>query len=66
LSEKTGEERMSKSVFVWLLATLLLTTAPADAQQPGKMFRIGFLDPSTPAGMAVMVDALREELSKLG
>jgi hypothetical protein len=32
----------------------------AEAQQTGKMFRIGFLDPSTPSGMAVMVDAFRQ------
>ena len=36
------------------------------AQQTGKIFRIGFLDPSTPSGMAVMVDAFRQELGKLG
>ena len=49
------------------LATVFLTTASlADAQQPGKIFRIGFLDPSTASGMAVLVDAFRQELSKLG
>ena len=37
-----------------------------EAQQPGKIFRIGFLDPSTAAGNAVLVDAFRQELSKLG
>jgi ABC-type uncharacterized transport system substrate-binding protein len=36
------------------------------AQQPGKIFRIGFLDPSTAAGNAILVDAFRQELSKLG
>ena len=39
---------------------------PADAQQTGKVFRIGFLDTSTASGMAVLVDAFRQELSKLG
>ena len=38
----------------------------ADAQQPGKIFRIGFLDESTASGSAVLVDAFRQELSKLG
>ena len=38
----------------------------AHAQQPGKIFRIGFLDPSTAAGRAVLVEAFRQELSKLG
>ena len=58
---------MSKKIGVWLLATVLLTTAPpADAQQTGKIFRIGFLDSSTASGSAVLVDAFRQELSKLG
>ena len=38
----------------------------ADAQQTGKIFRIGFLDSSTASGSAVLVDAFRQELSKLG
>jgi putative tryptophan/tyrosine transport system substrate-binding protein len=40
--------------------------AGAWAQQPGKIFRIGFLDVSTASGMAVLIDAFREELTKLG
>jgi putative tryptophan/tyrosine transport system substrate-binding protein len=57
---------MSRTLFLWLLATLLLTTAPADAQQTGKILRIGYLDPSTASGSAVLLDAFRQELSKLG
>ena len=38
----------------------------ADAQQAGKIFRIGFLDNSTASGSAVLVEAFRQELSKLG
>src|SRR6266545_1147463 len=38
----------------------------ATAQQPGKIFRIGYLDNSTASGMAVLVDTFRQELSKLG
>ena len=45
---------------------LLAVAVTLDAQQSGKVFRIGFLDPSTPSGMAVLVEAFREELSKLG
>ena len=37
-----------------------------EAQQTGKIFRIGFLDPSTASGSAVLVEAFRQELSKLG
>jgi putative ABC transport system substrate-binding protein len=49
-----------------LLTILLLTVSPAEAQQTGKVFRIGFLDPSTASGSAVLLDAFRQELSKLG
>ena len=58
---------MSGKIFVWLLATLFLATASiADAQQTGKVARIGFLDSSTASGIAVLLDALRQELGKLG
>jgi hypothetical protein len=58
---------MDSKPLVWLLITVLLTTvSPAEAQQTEKIFRIGFLDLSTTAGMAVLVDAFRQELSKLG
>jgi putative ABC transport system substrate-binding protein len=38
----------------------------AHAQQTGKIFRMGILDPSTASGSAVFWEALRQELSKLG
>jgi putative tryptophan/tyrosine transport system substrate-binding protein len=48
-----------------LIIALLHTVCPADAQA-GKVFRIGFLDSSTASGIAVLVDAFRQELNKLG
>jgi putative tryptophan/tyrosine transport system substrate-binding protein len=58
---------MNRKTFSWLLATVLLTIVfPAHAQQPGKLFRIGFLDSSTASGNAVFLDSFRQELSKLG
>ena len=58
---------MMKSILVWLLATAILISAPAaKAQQPGKIFRIGFLDPSTASGIAGLVGTFRQELTKLG
>jgi len=39
---------------------------PVHTQQTGKVFRIGFLDSSTASGMAVLLDAFKQELSKLG
>ncbi len=54
---------MSGKIFVWLLATVLLTTAsPADAQQAKKVQRIGFLGSGT-LGQFV---AFRQSLRDLG
>jgi len=63
---RQGRRRCYQNSFFWLLITVFLITAPAEAQQPGKIFRIGFLDLSTSSGTAVLVDAFRQELSKLG
>ncbi len=50
-----------------LVAVVLLAVAViAEAQQTGKIFRIGFLDVSTASGSAVRLEAFRQELSKLG
>jgi putative ABC transport system substrate-binding protein len=58
---------MRKEFLSCALCTLLLALSlPVEAQQTGKIFRIGFLDASTASGMAVLVDAFRGELSKLG
>src|SRR5882724_7286938 len=58
---------MRKTVMrLTLCAMLLALCASADAQQPGKIFRIGFLDNSTASGSAVSLETFRQELSKLG
>jgi len=58
---------MNRRTAIRQLATFFLATASlAEAQQAGKIFRIGFLDASTASGLAVLVDAFRQELSKLG
>jgi putative tryptophan/tyrosine transport system substrate-binding protein len=54
-----------KVIFSLLAASVLIFHSAA-AQQPGKVPRIGFLDSSTASGSAVLVDAFRQELSKLG
>ena len=48
-----------------IVLTLFFGDAAASAQQAEKIFRIGFLDPSTASGTAVVVEAFRQELSKL-
>jgi putative ABC transport system substrate-binding protein len=45
---------------------LLAFPVAARAQPTGKLFRIGFLDGGTAAGMAGLLEAFRQELSKLG
>jgi hypothetical protein len=49
-----------------LFAMRLSFSFSANAQQPTKVPRIGLLDSSSASGMAVLVDAFRQELSKLG
>jgi putative tryptophan/tyrosine transport system substrate-binding protein len=53
----------------WSVIALMLIVfvpCPAEAQQPGKIFRIGYLDGSTASGMTVLLDEFRQELRKLG
>jgi putative tryptophan/tyrosine transport system substrate-binding protein len=58
---------MMRRCFLLALGALLFALcASAYAQQTGKVFRIGFLDSSTASGSAVLVNAFRQELSKLG
>jgi putative ABC transport system substrate-binding protein len=49
-----------------ICAMLFALCASAEAQQPTKTVRIGFLDPSNASGMAVLLDTFRQELRKLG
>jgi len=56
-----------KKIFSLLpIIAILGGGAIADAQQAGKIFRIGFLDNGTAFGIAVRLEAFRQELRKLG
>jgi ABC-type uncharacterized transport system substrate-binding protein len=55
-----------KVIGLALGALLSALSVSAHAQQTGKVLRIGFLDISTASGSAVLVEAFRQELSKLG
>jgi putative ABC transport system substrate-binding protein len=58
---------MNRRTAIRRLAAFFLTSASlAEAQQTGKIFRIGFLDGSTAARVEVIVKAFLHELSKLG
>jgi len=58
---------MTKKIILLALCSMLLAPCAAvEAQQPGKIFRIAFLDASTESGSAVLVEPFRKELNKLG
>jgi len=64
---ESEKKNMKKRITLWLLATLFLASVSlAEAQQTGKIVRIGFLDTSTASGSAVLWDAFRQEMRKLG
>jgi putative tryptophan/tyrosine transport system substrate-binding protein len=53
--------------FAILLGAMLFALClTAEAQQPGKVPRIGFLDPSSASGNAVRLEAFWQEMRKLG
>ena len=57
---------MTKKFLSWLLASVILTTAPAaQAQQPTKIPRIGYLT-NSPCASAKFQDAFRQGLRDLG
>jgi ABC-type uncharacterized transport system substrate-binding protein len=51
---------------ILVVVVLLAVGVTAEAQQQGKVFRIGYLEPGTASGNAVLLDGFRQELSKLG
>ena len=56
-----------KSILFWLLATVILVSTPAaNAQQTGKIFRIGFLDNSNATDSRFRLEAFWQETRKLG
>src|SRR5215470_12836905 len=55
-----------KITVLTLCAMLFALCGSVDAQQPGKIFRIGFLDPTNASDNAVRFEAFWQELSKLG
>ena len=59
-------KRQHSMLALSLVALLFALSSSAEAQQPAKIFRIGYLDSSTASGSALLVDAFRQELSKLG
>jgi len=58
--------RRRSLVSLILSAMLFALCSSAEAQQPEKIFRIGFLDNSTATGSAALLEAFRQELNRLG
>src|SRR5215813_979198 len=58
---------MTRRIIVFTLCAMLFAlSVSANAQQTGKVARIGFLDRSTASGSAGLLEAFRQELRKLG
>jgi len=57
---------MKTLVYLLLVIAMTFLGGLVQAQQASKIFRIGYLDSSTASGMAVLLQAFREELKKLG
>jgi putative tryptophan/tyrosine transport system substrate-binding protein len=55
-----------KMTVLTLCAMLFALCGSVDAQQTGKVARIGFLDGTTASGMVVLLEPFRQELAKLG
>src|SRR5215467_2440982 len=65
--DRRERTQMKKQLLALSFGAMLFTLcAPVEAEQTGKVFRIGFLDPSTVASMAAQLEAFRQELRKLG
>src|SRR5215471_16783476 len=60
------ESRKTSLVSILFAGALLAVAGTVQAQRTGKAFRIGYLEYSTASGSAVLLDAFRRELSKLG
>ena len=58
---------MIKNILVWLLATVFLSTvSPAEAQQPKKVPRLGYLSNSDPVTESARTEAIRLALRERG
>jgi putative ABC transport system substrate-binding protein len=57
---------MNKPASILCAVILLVGATITEAQQPGKIFRIGFLNPTNASDDAVRLEAIRQELRKLG
>src|SRR5262245_13684538 len=64
--ERAGKNMKRKIAVLTLCALLFALCVPANAQQTGKIFRIGYLEQSTASGNVVLLEAFWQEMRKLG
>jgi putative ABC transport system substrate-binding protein len=64
-SKKAGRNSMFKKIVLCLLLSVVLLTV-AEAQQPGKIFRIGYLSPGNRTSESARSEAIRQALRELG
>src|SRR4029077_17343703 len=64
---KAGRRAMSKKIILLALCSLLLAPcSAAKAQQPGKVFRIGYLGGASTSAVSDRIEAFRQGLRELG
>jgi putative tryptophan/tyrosine transport system substrate-binding protein len=62
-----NEKPMKRKITVFALSAMLFALcSSAEAQQTGKVPRLGFLDVTTSAASAVLMEVFRQEMRKLG
>jgi ABC-type uncharacterized transport system substrate-binding protein len=62
-----GRKAISKKVVGLAICAMLFALCDSvDGQQPGKIFRIGYLEQSTASGNVVLLEAFWQEMRKLG
>jgi putative tryptophan/tyrosine transport system substrate-binding protein len=66
VDQHRAKDMKTKITVLTLCAMLFAPSSFTDAQQTGKVLRIGFLERSTASGSAVLLTAFRQEISKLG
>jgi len=57
---------MIRKILAWLITILLTTVSAAEAQQPQKVHRIGYLSNSDPARESTRFESIRQALRELG
>jgi putative ABC transport system substrate-binding protein len=66
VGDHTGAKLMKGKIFIWLLATLLLGTVPAPAQQSAKVPRIAFLAGGSRSADSLLIETFWQRMKQRG